>query len=142
MFILKREDGSGVSNVGDPADPQYAPLVFNLDSTPTTPDPTPPVLCLLSLPPGNSSIRGAGGTTGGAVIEFQGSSAHFWEMTGPDSNNLTLPDNNGWTNTLRVDVLGDGTPTRFWVRASTEGGEDPVDDRSVGLRVFGQVKSV
>jgi hypothetical protein len=95
-------------------------------------------MCFIRLPAGFECIRDAGGATGGVLLTFVGATANYWEITVPDDINPLVPDNDGWASSIRLDIE-DGQPTRFFVRSKTVFGEVPVDDRSVGINVLGEV---
>ncbi len=136
MFLLSLEDASQVSAVGDPTDPAYNPIYVELDSTDVSPPPTSWIRCYLSLPAGYVSLIDANGTTGGVSVRSEGTTAALWEIT---KDNPSLNQNPTITNELRLSVQNN-VPTSFWIRAKTTYGEVPVDDRSVALRVSGQVE--
>jgi hypothetical protein len=138
MFLLHLEDTSPVSSVGDPSDPGYSPIYLELDSTDLNPPPSPWVRGYLSLPAGYISLKDEIGNIGGATIRFEGTTAGLWELTNENPSLIVEPT---VTQELRLSVE-DNTPTSFWLRAKTTYGEVPVDDRSVALRVSGQVQEV
>ena len=138
MFLLHLEDTTPVSAVGDPTDETYSPIYLELDSTDVEPAPTSWVRGYLSLPAGYVSLKGEGGTTGGAVIRFEGTTAGLWDLT---LDNPSIVPNPDVVDELRLEVQNN-VPTSFWVRARTTYGEVPIDDRSTALRVSGQAEEI
>lgn len=115
-----------VSTHDDPTQIDYQPVFSQLDSTPVNPSPAEPVHCELVLD--------AGFISRSAEVSFVGTLAEFWEITpqldppawGPSAV-LSVPNN---------------APAHLYVRARTVFGEVPVDDRSVSLKVEGEVERV
>lgn len=137
MFLLT-VNGTGVSQTG-PSDPAtYNPVYLELDSTDVDPAPSPWVSCLLSLPAGYVSKKDASGTSGGVLIRFEGTTANQWQITGDNPAIVALLTIGS---ELRLNV-DNNIPTEFWVRGSTTYGEVPIDDRSVAIKVSGQVEKV
>lgn len=134
MFMLQLED----TNDSTPGSLVTAanPIYLELDSTDPEPAPSSTVKVYLSLPSPYVCLRDQAGTTGGAVVSFQGTTANFWEITTDNPAIVTIPI---WKTEIRVDVQNN-IPTPFWIRSRTVFNEVPRDDRSVALKVQGKVE--
>ncbi len=138
MFLLHLQDNTPISSVEDSSNPAYSPIYLELDSTDAEPAPSSPAKCYLSLPAGYVCLREASLDSGGALITREGTTATYWDFTTDDP---ALNPNPMWSSSIRVDILNN-IPTEFWVRSRTVYGEVPIDDRSVALKVSGEIEKV
>ena len=115
-----------VSEHNDPTQPDYQPIFLQLDSTPVNPASSEPVECEVSLD--------AGHICNAANISFVGTLSEFWEAT----PQLEPP---AWAPTAVISVPNN-TPGKFYARARTTFGEVPMDDRSVSIKIEGEVERV
>lgn len=128
MFILQFSDFSNISKTNDPADPNYNPIFFLLDSTALEPAPSSPAEVLASLPAGYFSML--------ATVTSAGNSANRWKFTLDDPALVTAPN---WLDEISFDIP-DGIRKSFWVRAETVSAETPKDDREVSVNIYGEVE--
>lgn len=115
-----------VSEHNDPTLPDYQPIFLQLDSTPVSPADSEPVECEVSLD--------AGHICNAAQVSFVGTLSEFWEAT----PQLDPP---AWGPTATISIPNN-VPGKVYVRAKTTYGEVPLDDRSVSVKVEGEVEKV
>lgn len=134
MFILQLEDPNISENTSQrPVTPDN-PIYVEVDSTDPVPNPSPPIKCYVSLPQPYICVRTNG--VGGTTIKFEGTSSRRW-MVAKDINGSV--DSAGWSESIVVDILN-GIQTPFWTQAYTEHEEEPRDDRSVALKITGEIE--
>lgn len=133
MFILT-QNINGAEVIPD----LTRPILGELDSTNASPDPSVWVPLRLRLPVDYESRfnEGSNGASGGVTINFEGTYANLWDIS-KTSPVAGQPQNSQ----IRVEVIS-GQSTFFWVRTSTVFNETPIDDRSVGVKVDGEIKKV
>lgn len=117
-------------------------LFADLDSTPGSPTSGEGEGTPLASPVKEIEVSARPGEfLDGVDVSFRGPSARFWSITEDDPNTNTSAV---WVARLTEKSV-DGRPEsesrlRFWVKASTESGEAPVDDRSTPLEVNGRLR--